>query len=168
MSNLSLSCEICIPPDRLFTHLAAEFEGGTGLGGQEAGTRCDGQLRMGLGLCIQCPGEGWALPEDMEVEVVEFQAPKGWRAVSRSGGDLSFEVRIRPSPGGSLLTCFLKHRPEGLWAGIREVIRLRRRRAAIQELLEEWKKNAERQEALRRLRAASRNHCSGSSEERAS
>jgi hypothetical protein len=157
MSSLTSSRKTDSPPNRLFTLLAGEFEGGTVPAGSGGGARSAPQDRMGVGLRFRCPGKQWSLPEDSELEVVDYLEPHGWRAVSRSGSPLTMEIGIRPSQEGSVLTLLMDHRPRGLRARVWEIVLCRRRRIAVEGLLEEWQRNAERQEGLRRLRAAAGN-----------
>lgn len=157
MSTLSLSVEVDVPRDRLFTHVATDWESGTALGVAETGGGQTPRGRMGPGFRLQCAGGRWALSEDTWLEVVGYRLPERWRAVSRSGPALSWEIRVAPTGQGARLTCVVVYRPGGLLAELRDVIwRRGPRRAALRELLEEWRRGAERTDALRRLRAASR------------
>ena len=70
---------------------------------------------------------------------------------------MSWEIRVAPAGQGARLTCVLAYQPEGFLAELRDVICHRGpRRAALRELLEGWRRGAERTEALRRLRETSR------------
>lgn len=162
MSTLHLTEEVRVTPDRLFSHLSALWESGAALGG--GGTKESPAVgaRMGTGFRLPCPAGRWALPETTRVEVVEYRAPCGWRAVADSATELSWEVRIARAPHGSRLTCLLTYRPGGLFSGLRDRIRRRgRRKWALRRLLREWKEGAERENALRRLRASARDPPTG-------
>lgn len=154
MSTLTSSREIQVPPDRLFTHLATAWESGDALGGEKEGCEPGLAARMGPGFRVPCPAEPWALPGEAELEVVDYQEPGGWLAVSVTDVTLSWQVRIESRKGVTRLTNILQHQPKGLRAWLREtLIRRRFRRTALRRLLDEWGAEAEREEAFRRLRA---------------
>lgn len=155
MSEVSLTMEVRVPPGRLFTHLASRWESGRALGGKGVVAGGRGTLPlMGDGVRLKCPGGRWALPRDSEVEVVDYRVPVGWRAVTDTEPELAWEVRIEAVEAGARLTCALDYRPIGLLARAQEALRGRRlRRLALRRLLEQWRKEAEREDALQRLRA---------------
>jgi hypothetical protein len=155
MEPLSASLDIRIPADRLFLHLAAVWETGSGLqpGGADQAPAC--VARMGDGFSASCPATFWALPVDAELVVSGFAPLEGWRAVS-TDPPVVWETRLAPTgPTTTRLTCSIHHRPTGAGHWLREVMTGRRRRwRMLRRLLENWRDGAERQEALRRLRSA--------------
>jgi len=154
MSTVSESTHVSVPARQLFTHLATLWESGAGLGGEGSGRARLSSIRVGPGFRRRCAGRRWGLPADAELEIEEFLESEGWRAVSRQDPILSWAVRIAPSELGAHLTCVLQHTPSGVAGWVRDgLVGRRRRRRALRQALHAWKAYAERQEALRRLRA---------------
>lgn len=157
MKPLSESLDIRVPNDRLFLHLADRWEMGSGLqagrADQDQGSTCVG--RMGNGFNARCPAAAWALPVDAKLVVTGFAPVEGWRAAS-ADPPVVWETRLAStSPSTTRLTCVIHHQPAGAGDRLRELMVGRRRRSrALRRLLESWRNDAERQEALRRLRRA--------------
>jgi hypothetical protein len=155
MSTLSATIDLHVPAEQLFTHLALAWESGTALGNPQPGAAPDACARMAVGLRLPCTGEDWALPADVELEVRDLVEPAGWQAVSRPDPAFSWTVRIAPLGQGARLTCVLRYRPHGVRGRLAERLGgRRRRRRALRRLLGAWQADAERQDALGRLRAA--------------
>jgi hypothetical protein len=155
MRPLSESLDIRVPVERLFLHLAACWETGSGLhpGGAEQAPAC--VTRMGDGFSARCPATLWALPVDAELVVTTFAPLKGWRGVS-ADPPVVWEMRLAPtSPTTTRLTCSFHYRPAGAGDRLRELrVGRRRRSRMLRHLLQSWREDAEREEALRRLRSA--------------
>jgi len=155
MSTLSETVEVRVPAEQLFTWLATLWESGVALGDPRPGAGVLPAARMGRGFRLPCGGRSWGLPLDTELEVRDYAEPEGWRAVSRPDAVFSWTVRIAPVAGGAVLTCVLRHVPAGVVARLRERLAGQRaRRRVLRQLLDVWKTDAERQEALGRLRVA--------------
>lgn len=156
MRTVSESLAIQVPRDRLFTHLATRWETGHELEvGSERGAGSSAG-RMGNGFRTPCPAVPWQLPQDTELVVCDFEPAEGWNARS-ADGSVRWDTRLRPlSPRTTRLTCRIHHSPDGVGARLRERLVARRRRARVlRRLIRSWRDAAEREEALRRLRAAS-------------
>jgi hypothetical protein len=155
MKPLSESLDIRVPADRLFLHLAARWETGSGLDPGCADQAPARVARMGDGFVAHCPATRWGLPVDAELVVTGFAPLEGWRAVS-TDPPVAWETRLAPTtPTTTRLTCSIHHRPAGAGEWLREGMAGRRRRSrTLRRLLESWRDGAERQEALRRLRSA--------------
>lgn len=154
MSTVSATVEVQVPVERLFTAIGLAWEGGTVL--REPATTPDvaPSARMGTGFRLPCAGHRWKLPRDMELEVDQYLAPCGWRAVSRPDARFSWTVALAPLGDGSALTCVLRYTPAGVASLVRDRMTGRRtRRRALLDLLATWKRDVERQDALGRLRA---------------
>lgn len=155
MSTVSATVEVQVPVERLFTALCLAWEGGTAL--REPATTPDvaPSGRMGTGFRLPCAGRRWKLPRDLELEVDQYLAPAGWRAISRPDGRFSWTVVLAPVGDGAALTCVLCYTPAGVASRLRDRMTGRRtRRRALLDLLATWKRDVERQDALGRLRAS--------------
>jgi len=112
--------------------------------------------RLRQGYRVRCAGRPLGLRGSVELEVVEFEANRGWAAVSSTRPRLIWRVSTTSrQPTGSRLACRLEVETKGLhWLADR-LFGARRRAATLDALLEKLKARAERDEALRRLRIRS-------------
>ncbi len=157
MSHLLVATEIQVPPAQLFTYVSSLWESGEVLGPSRSRAPAPSSGRMGTGFRLPCPARRWAVPAETTLVVTDFREPDGWRASSESEGLLSWEIRIQPTGDGSLLMCDLCHLPKGTWQRLRDIVLdTPRRRRALEDLLTRWKEDAERRQALDRLRLAAR------------
>jgi hypothetical protein len=153
MRPIQQTIDVQVPTDRLFTYLAASWEAGAGLGGGLEHPGPKPTDRMGNGFLARCPARLWHLPDDAELTVTDYSPADGWRAVS---ADPSIVWETRLAPVGSdrtRVTCRIDHQAPRAAQRFREIMVGRRRRARmLRRLLRSWRDDAERQEALRRLR----------------
>lgn len=154
MSTLSVSVLVHMPPEQLFTHMTTLWESGAGLGDNGPGACVPASARLGRGFRLQWDGRRWGVAGDTELAIQDYTESAGWRAVSQPAEALSWTVRIAPLEDGAGLTCVLRYTPPDVMSRLREwLVGRRRRQRALRQLMDGWRTNVERQEALRRLRS---------------
>ena len=155
MSTVSVSVAVQALPEQLFTHVATLWESGTGLNGNDAGPCVPPSARLGRGFRLRCGGRRWILPADTELEVRDYVESEGWKAISQPDGTLTWTVRVVPLQRRAALVCVLHYAPNGIKGWLQEQLLGRHlRKRALRRLLDRWRIAVERQEGLRRLRAA--------------
>jgi hypothetical protein len=154
MVPMKQSIDVRVPTDRLFTYLAATWEAGAGLGGGLRQRGPEPAARMGNGFCTRCPARLWHLPDDAELTVSDYTPAEGWRAASAEP-PVSWEIRLAPAGSDrTRVTCRIDHRPpRPAHRFLERMVGRRRRARTLRRLLRSWRDDAERQEALRRLRS---------------
>lgn len=155
MSTVSVTVAVQVPPEQLFTHVATLWESGAGLNGEDARAGLLPSARLGPGFRLKLGGRRWRMAADTEMVIQDYVESEGWNAVSQPDKALSWTVRIARLEGSAGLTCVLDYLPDGIRRRLRERLLDRwLRRRALQHLLAGWKADVERQERLRKLRAA--------------
>jgi hypothetical protein len=112
--------------------------------------------RMGDGFRVRFSGKRLALPGEFDLEIRDFVEGGGWVAasVSTSGVDINWRWACTPlRRRSSRLACQFDYAPAGISARLIELAVGRRRRArAVSRMLEGLRAQAERGEALMRLK----------------
>jgi len=154
MTTLIESIQVQVPPDHLFTHLSALWESGEAFLRSGTTHRFPPLGRMGSGLRLPFSGLSFGAVSDSELEIREYLEPLGWSAVSAPASILSWRLEIAGREKGARLTCVLRYDPGGFFPSLREAFLLKRvRRRRLYRLMDSWKRAAERDERLRRLRS---------------
>ena len=157
MIQTEKAIEVQVPVEKLFGCVAADWEKTVAFPAADALEWTPlGPTRLSQGYRVRFAGRPLGLRGSVELRVVEFEANRGWAAVSSTGPRLTWRVSTASrQPTGSWLACRLEVEAKGLrWLADR-LFGARRRAATLDALLERLKARAERDEALQRLRIRS-------------
>jgi hypothetical protein len=149
--------EVQVPVEKLFGSVQADWEKSVPFPAAEPLDWTPlSRTPLQQGYRVRCAGRPLGLPGTVELQVIEFEANRGWAAASTSRPRLVWRVKTTPRrDGGSRLAYRLEVRAKGLRYLADRLFGASRRAATLEALLERLKARAEREQALQRLRTRS-------------